>query len=73
MHPQKTPVPLANAKQPLKCEGKHKTWKDSVYIYTKTHTQTTYCSIAPFVFPAAGQLPETGIETSWRNVFLQDF
>lgn len=57
MHPEKTPVPLAN--DPQKCEGN--TWKDWVYIYTKTCTQITYVSIAPFVFPAAGQLPETEV------------
>lgn len=46
---------------PWKYVGNWKTWKDCVYVFTETCTQITYVSVAPLVFPAAGQLPETEV------------
>lgn len=32
-----------------------------MYVFTEICTQITYVTVAPFVFPAAGQLPETEV------------
>lgn len=60
MHPEENPVPLADAKRSPKMWRKLKNL-EGLSVRIHENMQITYVTIAPFVFPAAGQLPETEV------------